>query len=142
MIVRFHDLNDVNHDLKFVVVQARYKGKWIYVKHKERNTWEIPGGHIEANESIEESARRELWEESGAIDFKLIPLCDYSVDRPNDNYTKSYGRLFFAEVEELGDIPESEIGEVMLNETIPSNLTYEKIQPYLYERVLDELKRL
>lgn len=34
--------------LKFAVIIARYKDKWIFCKHKQRNTYEIPGGHREA----------------------------------------------------------------------------------------------
>lgn len=41
--------------LKFAVIAARYQDKWIFCRHKERNTWEIPGGHREENESIEET---------------------------------------------------------------------------------------
>lgn len=36
--------------LKFAVTIARYKDKWIFCKHKQRNTYEIPGGHREAGE--------------------------------------------------------------------------------------------
>ena len=28
-------------------------GKWVFCRHKERNTWEIPGGHREMGEAIE-----------------------------------------------------------------------------------------
>lgn len=42
--------------LKFAVIIARYKDKWIFCKHKQRNTYEIPGGHREAGEEIIETA--------------------------------------------------------------------------------------
>ena len=30
-----------------IVCVTRYKKKWIYSRMKGKNTWEIPGGHIE-----------------------------------------------------------------------------------------------
>lgn len=137
MTVQFHDLNDEKKQLKFVVIHARYQGKWIFVRHKDRTTWEIPGGHIEPNESIDDAAKRELWEESGALEFELIPICNYSVCRDE---IKSYGRLYFAEVEKLGNLLEHEIVEIMLNDELPINLTYANIQPYLYRRVLQQIQ--
>jgi hypothetical protein len=49
--------------------------------------------------------------------------------------------LFFAKVTELGDIHiESEIKEIDLFDTIPDELTYPKIQPYLYNRAKEDTK--
>ncbi len=55
--------------LKYAVIIAVFEGKYVFVRHKERSTFEIPGGHREINENIEETARRELWEETGADKF-------------------------------------------------------------------------
>ena len=49
--VNFYDsINDSM--LKFAVIIARHNGKWVFCKHKERNTWEAPGGHREDGEDI------------------------------------------------------------------------------------------
>jgi len=61
----------------FVVIAAKYKGKWVWVKHRDRDTWEIPGGHIEKGESPDNAASRELIEETGAIIFTIKTICDY-----------------------------------------------------------------
>lgn len=45
--------------LKFAVVISRYDNKWVFCKHKERNTFEVPGGHREQGESILDTAKRE-----------------------------------------------------------------------------------
>jgi 8-oxo-dGTP diphosphatase len=56
-----------------------YKGKWVFCKHKKRDVWENPGGHIDEEETPLEAAKRELYEETGAINFDIEPLCDYYV---------------------------------------------------------------
>ena len=138
LTVNFHDLNTIEDaKLKFAVIMAKHEGKWIFVRHKERLTWEIPGGHREEGEDICLTASRELMEETGAKDFKIIPVCVYSVTRDG---TKSFGQLFYSEVETLNELPNSEIGEIKLFDTIPESLTYPLIQPYLFERV-EKLRR-
>ena len=49
--VRFYDT--VNDELlKFAVIISQSNGKWVFCKHKERDTYEVPGGHREAGENI------------------------------------------------------------------------------------------
>ena len=133
LTVNFHDLNTIEDDkLKFAVIMAKHEGKWIFVRHKERLTWEIPGGHREKGEDIYLTASRELMEETGAKEFRIIPVCVYSVTRDE---TKSFGQLFYSDVESLDELPNSEIGEIRLFNTIPERLTYPLIQPYLFEKV-------
>lgn len=120
--------------LEFAVIATRYENRWIFVRHRERETWEIPGGHREKNEDINDTAKRELFEETGAKKFIIEPVCDYSVTK--DSITR-YARLFYAKVNELGKLPDSEIGEIKLYDNMPQNLTYYDIQPHLYRRVLE-----
>ncbi|CAK7086253.1 NUDIX domain-containing protein [Tissierella sp.] len=137
--VNFHDLNTIEDDkLQFAVIMARCEGKWIFVRHKERLTWEIPGGHRERNEDINFTASRELMEETGAQEFKIIPVCIYSVNRDE---IESFGQLFYSEVESLDELPNSEIGEARLFDTIPQDLTYPLIQPYLFNRIEEFCKK-
>jgi 8-oxo-dGTP diphosphatase len=46
---------------KYTVICSTYEGKWILSRHKNRNTWETQGGHIENGETPLECARRELY---------------------------------------------------------------------------------
>lgn len=133
--VSFHDIDfRPGTDLTYAVIAARQDGQWILVRHRERSTWEIPGGHIEKNEPPDETARRELIEETGAEEFTLSCVATYSVKQ---NGKTGYGKLYFAEVTKMGDLPSnSEIAETVLMNVLPGNLTYPDIQPVLYDKVL------
>ena len=130
--VDFNDYNSVTDKLKYVVIVAKYDESLIYVRHKERTTWEIPGGHIEEGESAYEAACREIFEESGALKFYMEEICNYSVEV---NGVKSFGSLMFADISEISELPESEIAEVIFSDKMPENLTYPHIQPILLQKV-------
>ena len=71
MKVEFHKNEPRDIEMSIVIIASRYRDKWIFVKHKERSTYEIPAGHIEPGEDPSFTARRELYEETGATDFSL-----------------------------------------------------------------------
>ena len=72
--IEFYDLDEIDESLlKFAAVVSNYNGKWIYCKHKERDTCEIPSGWRENGETLLETAKRELYEETGAIEFDIKP---------------------------------------------------------------------
>ncbi|HOZ53861.1 MAG TPA: NUDIX domain-containing protein [Bacilli bacterium] len=115
--MKFYDFKTVDDSvLNRVVMVCKYKDKWVFCKHKERDTWEIPGGHIEEGENWQEAAKRELYEETGATKFEIKPICIYSISK--------YGILCYATVEEFTTLPESEIEKIEFFNNIPYNMTY------------------
>jgi 8-oxo-dGTP diphosphatase len=134
MKLDFYEMTELAEEkIAFVVIVARYAGRWILVRHRERSTWEIPGGHRETLEDLPKAAERELYEETGARRFILAPVAVYSV---RTTTACSYGKLFYAEIAELGPLPEFEIAEIKLvTDLTGEDLTYPLIQPFLFDKV-------
>ena len=108
----------------------------MFCKHKERDTYEVPGGRREVGEAIIDTAQRELREETGAVEFDIKPICVYSVKgktRVNENEDdESFGMLFVADIFSFGEI-NSEIEKIVITDTLVEEWTYPLIQPKLIE---------
>ena len=118
---------------KYVVILSEYQGKILLSRHKNRTTWETQGGHIEPGETPMEAARRELYEESGALEYEIAPLCDYWA---GDEHGWATGQVFVANVRRFEALPESEMAEICFFDTLPENLTYPDLTPKFYEFAL------
>lgn len=124
-----------NEQLIYAVIVTFYENKLVCVRHKERETWEIPGGHREEGELILHCAARELEEETGASFYFLEEAFDYAVIR---NGKKSCGMVFLAEVFDFCSLPDYEIAALDFFDQLPDNLTYPEIQPILLKKVIDQ----
>ena len=133
MKVNFYDT--VNDELiKFAVIITKSNGKWVFCKHRERDTYEVPGGHRECGENIDDTAKRELYEETGAIDYSITPICVYSVVSDEKNTeNETFGKLHFAEVYKFEEQLHSEIEKKILTDDLIDDWTYPLIQPKLIE---------
>lgn len=132
--VAFHALESIADErLQYVVTAARFRGKWVFVQHKQRQTWELPGGRREPGETVAQAMERELWEETGALEAATEPVCIYSVTK--DALT-TYGVLYFSEIIRMGQLPENfEIEKVQLTDSMPKAQTYPEIQPALFSYI-------
>ena len=124
---------------KYVVVLSTCGGQILLSRHRARTTWETQGGHVEPGEDAMTAARRELYEESGAADYDIRPLCDYWA---GDEHTGegATGMVFHAEIHARGPLPQSEMAEVRLFDALPDNLTYPAITPELFAYLFREGK--
>ena len=111
-------------------------------------------GHVEANESLQETAIRELIEELGIIakatDLKLIHINQSYVDRPYINLTfhlkKWQGNPVIKEANKCSDLrwfdktilPDQRTLNVRLNEVnkFSPELTYSKTSPQDFEKLM------
>ncbi|WP_033828089.1 RNA deprotection pyrophosphohydrolase [Bacillus andreraoultii] len=84
-------------EAKHIFVICRYQNQWLFTKHKERGL-EFPGGKVEALETVEAAAKREVYEETGAIVEKLIFVGQYMVSSSADTFVKN---VYFAEIKEI-----------------------------------------
>jgi len=74
-----------------------HKGKMLLHQHKKHGKWLPAGGHIEANETPEEAALREVKEETG-LEVELIPQENLWVEY---KHAKSLHRPFFCLLEDI-----------------------------------------
>ena len=135
MQVKFYDSVD-DALLKFAVIISKTGDKWVFCKHKERDTYEVPGGHRESGETIDETAKRELQEETGAEEFTIEPVCVYSVtgkNRVNDAGDEMFGKLYLAHISKFAEELHSEMEKVIISDELPTEWTYPLIQPKLLE---------
>ena len=55
--VKFYE-NIAGELLKFAVIFTKMQNKYVFCKHKDRDTWEVPRGHQENGEDIMDTAKR------------------------------------------------------------------------------------
>ncbi len=108
--------------LEYMVIAARHRGQWVIVRLEGREDWCFPGGHRESGESMDEAARRELFEETGATAWEnLERIAQYSVDHGD---RISWGTVYSCEITAFGDLPgEFEIEEIAFADKFPLNNT-------------------
>ena len=131
--VKFYDKVD-DSLLKYAVIIAKSDDKWVFCKHQKRNTYEVPGGHREPCELIDDTAKRELHEETGAADYTLKRICVYSVTAAdNFNGAETFGMLYFADILSFEKELHSEIEKIIITDRLVNDWTYPLIQPKLIE---------
>jgi ADP-ribose pyrophosphatase len=123
---RYHDITCfIRHDGKYVVIQKHaYANSGIY---------RAPSGGIGLNESIEEAAKREMWEETG-LDVRLLRLVlDVSLDVRNGSQVIPWRSLVFLAESVGGTIQAVDTFEIFDVKLI----TKEEILSTVYQLMID-----
>ncbi|WP_042354707.1 RNA deprotection pyrophosphohydrolase [Bacillus rubiinfantis] len=75
-------------EAQHVFVICQFGDKWLLTNHKLRGL-EFPGGKREPGETLEEAARREVYEETGAIITELQHIAHYRVFDEGGTFVKA-----------------------------------------------------
>ena len=127
--IKLYDLGYCKEEEYTIVVCAcKYNEKYVFSYNKKRNGWEIPGGHIEKGETWYDAAKREVYEETGALDVNIKPVCVYKIE--------SFALLCYCEIDKIGELPDkSEMSEIMFSDELPDNLSFPETFHILFERI-------
>lgn len=121
----------------FVIMVCQRGNGWLWVRHKERDTWELPAGHVEQGETADEAACRELSEETGATDYTMTPMLSYEGEY---HHNRVYGKIYLVHILQTEPLQKSsEIIENRVFDHIPDSLTYPEIQPIFFEELIQQL---
>lgn len=64
----------VRRSSRVILLDTENRVWMLRIKDPHRPRWILPGGGVEEGESIEETARREMWEECGIDDAEIGPM--------------------------------------------------------------------
>ncbi len=118
--------------LSYAAVAARFHGKWAFYSRGDGGAYEMPGSPRQDGENIEQTARRGLYETTGAARFRLWHVSAYA-ERGDDGSMK-YGMLYYAEIQEFFEDPGLGEDRVGFFQGPPENLASPRTQPALLRR--------
>ncbi len=106
--------------IKFVNCIAYQENRMLFCKWRDEDIWVLPGGRVESEETTEETAHRELLEETGATMKNMEVLCYIHCFMYNLEY---WGIAYLGEIKALGSPTDlNEVSEAKLFSEFPENL--------------------
>ena len=106
-------------EIEFVSCVAHQQNQILFCKWQDNDFWIIPGGRVESGETAEETAHRELLEETGATLKDIEVLCYMHCFMYNSEY---WGIAYLGEIKALGTpLDLNEVSEASLFLDFPEN---------------------
>ena len=116
---------------------TKHNGKFVLCWHTKSQKWDHVGGHVEKGENPLAAAKRELFEETGAIDFDIVPVFDHKALHADGTFNN--GRTYFVNVREFSGLPAgSEMGKIGFFDEIPDDFRYDGS----LEELINDYKRI
>ena len=110
--------------INYVRMVTKHNGKFVLPWHKKSQKWDWVGGFVEKDEKPLEAAKRELFEETGAVDFDIFPVYDHESFHEDGTYFNN-GRTYFVIVRKFADLPDgSEMEKIGFFDKIPDDFRY------------------
>ncbi len=119
MFLHFGDPPEGVGNIEFVNCVAHQQNSILFCKWCDPDIWVLPGGRVDPGETAEETAHRELLEETGATLKNLEVLCYIHCFMYNLEY---WGIAYCGEIEALGNPTDvNEVTEARLFSHFPEN---------------------
>jgi len=110
--VDVNHFDDIQDDLKLKAhAVCLYNSKMLLINHPEWDIWSIPGGTRDPGESIEETLKREILEETNCEVIDYRPIAYQKVVSP-DGETCHYRLQYLCNVIPVGDFKKDPAGNI------------------------------
>lgn len=127
------EINDASSCLVFPF----YNDSIVMSYHSKRKGWELPQGGRKNGESPEECAKREAFEETGAILENLTPIGYFTVENDIGEVKTA---IFISKVKGFEPKPNwSETGIVKLFDNIPNDISF---KDNVYQIIFEYINKL
>lgn len=131
-----NNFDEISDELKLKAhAVCMHNGKMLIVNHHEWDIWSIPGGTREAGESIEETLKREIHEETNCKVVNFTPIAYQKIVSPTKN--KYHFRLqYLCDVIPLGEFEGDTAGSVNKISWIDPNKFEEYIENKEFKKII------
>ncbi len=120
-----------------IIIREENGSKKVLLAHRSRgfNDWSFPKGHIEAGETPEVTAKREVMEETG-LDIELLEELPPIVYKSNEGTVKQYTFLAHEKGGKLQNNDENDKLAWMTYENARGTLSYPNLQVLLDNAII------
>lgn len=130
------DFDEIPDELKLKAhAVCVHDGKMLIVNHPEWDIWSIPGGTRDGEETIEETLKREIQEETNCEVINFIPIAYQKIISP-DGSKYHYRLQYLCDVTPLGEFKSDVVGNINKISWIEPNKFEEYIENKEFKRII------